>query len=988
MASAMDSSPEEEGPDLLGPAWQLRWRVPEVALMLSDRSVAQARATGDRALRLRAECVAVFATNRLGRGVTATGRAIAGVREAESVGEQSVATELRVELACCARSAGSYEVALRVLQPVLEQQRIDPAVRAHALIEYAASSPVRAGDSERAAALAEADRLYVGTSVLDRDTSRLLRARVSTARAYHCRRDADYNAAVEAADAGLAFLEQLGDQGADSGELYARLVLERVHSLFELGRVRDAIATAQPVLDTPVRAASAAPAGWLRLVLATRAHLNEGDYEPAVRLLNDAAAAARRHRLDHLLAEALSTSSQAHEECAEYREALHHLRGAHAADRRWRACVYEARVQLLREFPELDAVQVPRQQSRSPESSRQAAPPGPSAPTGHSRAGDQRPVSSSKTDSVEWPSEPEQAPAHEERSAAEQEPVEDRRSRTRSDADAREIARQLMETLVNKRHAAEPADTPSTRSVSNRPTDDVPVTHWAAARDPVGDSDVGFAGAADDTGDLPDHRPDFSEVSASETSAEAYPRSGKRRARTQPADGWPDAGYTAGTADSANSAFAEPAEHERVEGRHGAVDFGVLPDDDNSDHEQRNPKPESPDRSTPLTEEPDRGDFPDVTSYVPVDPFPEEPGQPERVAEQTSPSGHHSRAERDWLADFPALASRYSDTSQREDARHSRESFDDAADLTSSPGDEPAPSAGALLGEERVPNAEPVLGSEPGSASTHGKSLAEIRESLRLFQREAFPDPVVPTASEAEVVRTREPDRPPDPLLGRQSPAYGAPDELSEPADVPVHRSAHEAPRHREEVPAPRDGAARGAHAAPDTESEREQGGRRRARHGTADEGAVRSAAEILAQYHGTATRNEPRNTHSEPESAPVTDTAGPPEREDPPEAAGLADLLAEALVAYEDGRRDAPSEEAATSGTGRRAATSGSGRTAGRAARRGTADRGEAGRETAGREATSQPQPVGSDGPAARHRKSSGDSAPGQEWPWRRTGY
>src|SRR5699024_7641090 len=131
----------------------------------------------------------------------------------------------------------------------------------------AASSPVRAGDSERAAALEEADRLYVGTSVLDRDTSRLLRARVSTARAYHCRRDADYPAAVDAADAGLAFLEQLGDEGAESGELYTRLVLERVHSLFELGRVGDAIATAQPVLDTPVRAASAAPAGWLRMVL-------------------------------------------------------------------------------------------------------------------------------------------------------------------------------------------------------------------------------------------------------------------------------------------------------------------------------------------------------------------------------------------------------------------------------------------------------------------------------------------------------------------------------------------------------------------------------------------------------------------------------------------------------------------------------------------------------------------------------------------------
>src|SRR5437016_2282510 len=158
----------------------MRWRVPELALMLSDRAVAEARRTGDRRARLRAEALALFATNRLGRGVSATARAIAAVREADTSGDDIVA-DLRVELATCARWAGSHEVALRVLQPVLERERIEPIVRAHALLELAASLSLRREDSECDEALDEADRIYSSASDLNRDTSRLLRAPVSTA---------------------------------------------------------------------------------------------------------------------------------------------------------------------------------------------------------------------------------------------------------------------------------------------------------------------------------------------------------------------------------------------------------------------------------------------------------------------------------------------------------------------------------------------------------------------------------------------------------------------------------------------------------------------------------------------------------------------------------------------------------------------------------------------------------------------------------------
>lgn len=321
--------------------------------MLGDQAVAQARRVGDRSLRLRAEAVALFASNRLGHGVAVTNRAITAVRDAERAGDHEIAAELRVELACCARTAGGYEVALRVLQPVLERERIEPSLRAHALLELAAALPGKQREAERSEALDEADRLYAAATDLNRDTSRLLLARVRTARAGHLRRNGDFEQAARSAEAGLALLDRLGDPAAESGEIRARLVLERVHSLLDLGHRAEAVEAAFPVIRTPVRAAAAGPSGWLRLALATRVHLPSGELAAAVRLLNDAAANAERHKLDCLLTESLSMSSQTHERAEEYVEALATLRRAYAADRRWRAAVHSARVRLLEEFPAL-----------------------------------------------------------------------------------------------------------------------------------------------------------------------------------------------------------------------------------------------------------------------------------------------------------------------------------------------------------------------------------------------------------------------------------------------------------------------------------------------------------------------------------------------------------------------------------------------------------------------------------------------------------
>ncbi|QRK91195.1 cell wall anchor protein [Saccharopolyspora erythraea] len=375
--------PGDAAQDLLDPAWQMRWRVPELALVLSDRAVAQARRTGDRALRLRAEVLALFTTNRLGRGVSATGRAIAALRDAETAGEAGVAAELRVELACCARSAGSNEVAVRVLEPVLAQERLEPLVRAHALLALAAALPFQQSEGERAEALEEADRLYIAAE-LNRDANRLMRARVKTARAGHHRRQGEFPEAVDAADSGLGLLQRLGDPAADSGEIHARLVLERVQSLLELGRRDEAVSAADEVLSRPVRAAAAGPSGWLRLALATRVYQPEGAHLAAVRVLNDAIAIAERHKLDGLLAETLSTLSNLHERADELAEALLALRRAYAADRRWRAAVHAARLRLLEEFPALvqgvepirkpAAQEVPTPRREQPSASRDQAP--------------------------------------------------------------------------------------------------------------------------------------------------------------------------------------------------------------------------------------------------------------------------------------------------------------------------------------------------------------------------------------------------------------------------------------------------------------------------------------------------------------------------------------------------------------------------------------------------------------------------------------
>ncbi|WP_344133919.1 hypothetical protein [Saccharopolyspora halophila] len=318
--------------------------------MLGDRAVALARRTGDQTSRLSAETLAIFASNRLGHGVAVTGRALAAVREAESAGDAEILTRLRIELAWCAASAGSYEVALRVLRGELERNHDEPALRAHALLAMAAALPGRQDVDERARVLDEAERLYSGSSS-NRDVTGLLTARVRAARAGHLRRRSEFGGAVEAADSGLELLDGLTDPDADGGGVRARLELDRVQALLDLGRRPEGLESARSALGRPVRAAEAGPIGWLGLAVATRVHLPAGDTASAMRVLTDTAAIAQRHDLDCLLAETLNVLSHAHEGMAEVEAALRTLRESHTADRRWRSSLHDARMSLLAEFP-------------------------------------------------------------------------------------------------------------------------------------------------------------------------------------------------------------------------------------------------------------------------------------------------------------------------------------------------------------------------------------------------------------------------------------------------------------------------------------------------------------------------------------------------------------------------------------------------------------------------------------------------------------
>ncbi|MEV6713769.1 hypothetical protein AB0M48_17225 [Lentzea sp. NPDC051208] len=350
MAARGETQANVEVSTLVVPAWMLRWRAPELALVLGERAVALASTRRDEADRLRAESLVVFAGNRMGRGVRVADRAIDALKAAEAAGEYETAWLLRVELAACARSVGAPLTGFAAITPVLEAPDVPAELRASALVQASECLVTVGRGDEPTRALAEADQLYVADTTLDDDTRLLLRGLIRAVQAAQHRRWGDLAAAIGAAREGLDLLSRFSDPCADSGQAAGRLTLELVLSLMDANRLLDASDVGVPMLDRPVRAPSASAVGWLRLALATRVHLPAGRVALAREMLREAAASAERHQLDTLLAESLLALAHVHEVSGDLADALTNLRSAHAAERRRARAVYAVRARLAAEF--------------------------------------------------------------------------------------------------------------------------------------------------------------------------------------------------------------------------------------------------------------------------------------------------------------------------------------------------------------------------------------------------------------------------------------------------------------------------------------------------------------------------------------------------------------------------------------------------------------------------------------------------------------
>lgn len=318
---------------LIERAGEVRLRAPELTAVLGERAAALAEQAGAQDQWIQAEALAVHAAVRLGDRAAVVGRAVAVLRAAEAAGYRVLAARLRNDVAVCARSAGIPLTALAVLRPVLADVSLPPAPRAAALAHLVGCLAYAGNKPELDQLLVEADRLCAADESVDPDSRFVLRALLHVAASAHHRRHGELARATEMARAGLGLLAQLTDESADGGVVRIRLVLELVCSLLDQGQVDDALELAESVLAKPIRAAEVAPAGWLRLAIATRAHLPAGAADAASRLLRDAAHEAELHGLHGLASQVWQELGHIEEKLRGPAEALACLHSSRAADR-------------------------------------------------------------------------------------------------------------------------------------------------------------------------------------------------------------------------------------------------------------------------------------------------------------------------------------------------------------------------------------------------------------------------------------------------------------------------------------------------------------------------------------------------------------------------------------------------------------------------------------------------------------------------------
>lgn len=340
---------DERDEGLLDPAWRLRTQSPELALAVGGHLLRQAGERVDDVNRLWAEALVVIGTCRIGRGFEAVGQGIRALRSAEMLRESEPAHALRVELAGCARALDLPLCGVRLLRPVLTSAAATPTTRAAVLTEAARCLGRPLWHEELDRALSEADRLYMADE-LNAPATGTSRAMLRAVAAAQQRRRGHPSAALEAAGEGMALLTDVTGQDADGGQARARLVLELVLALLDLGSPVDAVESAAELARAPVRATTAASVNWLRFALASRAHLSTGRVERGKELLRLAGDSAERHQLQVVLAESRSALADVLEQAGETTEAMLSLRSAHAAGMTQRRLRAQAERLIVEEF--------------------------------------------------------------------------------------------------------------------------------------------------------------------------------------------------------------------------------------------------------------------------------------------------------------------------------------------------------------------------------------------------------------------------------------------------------------------------------------------------------------------------------------------------------------------------------------------------------------------------------------------------------------
>ncbi|MEV4317789.1 hypothetical protein [Actinocrispum sp. NPDC049592] len=339
-----------DGELLVDTADRLRWRAPELALEFARQAAIQADTAQDRALSLRARALMVAALVRLGKHAEAVQPAVLALREAESVGLRDFAAPIRVDLAASTRAVGLAGSAFVLVRPMLEGGDARPAVRAGALAEIVAGLAQAGRRTVADEVLSEADRLYSGDESLTGDIRRVLRALLCARTSSFRRRWGNPEGAVAAATEGMMLLDGLSDARVESGQARAELGLEMVTALLDAGEKAAALGQADQTLEQPVRAPTAAAVGRLMFILATRVYLPDGRVPEAHAAFAEIARIARRHGLDALLADVLTSLAHEQEAAGELTDALESLRSARAAEHRRLRADTMARLIVLEEL--------------------------------------------------------------------------------------------------------------------------------------------------------------------------------------------------------------------------------------------------------------------------------------------------------------------------------------------------------------------------------------------------------------------------------------------------------------------------------------------------------------------------------------------------------------------------------------------------------------------------------------------------------------